>query len=54
MPFSWQNYELLCQSLLSCNARLNTEPSQVVQAILTYGGPKAIFDELKFTEAPLC
>ena len=33
------------------NVRLNTDPSQVYQAILTHGGPEIIFDELKLAEA---
>ena len=31
--FTWKNYEPQCQSLVLCNVRLNTEPSQVVQTI---------------------
>ena len=37
-----------------CNVRLNTETSQVVQAILIYGGPEIICDEHQLDEASFC
>ena len=46
LRFSWQNYELTVKVYLFYNVRLNTEPIQVYQAILTHGGPEIIFDEL--------
>ena len=36
---------------LFCNVRLNTEPGQVVQAIMIRGGPEIICDVLKLAEA---
>ena len=57
VPFSWQNYKLHCtlsKCIFFCNVRLNTEPSQVCQAILTYSGPEIIFDEFKLAEAFFC
>ena len=49
--FVWQNYEYTVKVYLFCNVRLNTESSQVGQAILTHGGSEIIFDELKLDEA---
>ena len=53
VSFSRKNHELQCQSFCCCNVGLNTEPSQVVQAILIHDGHEIICDELMLAEASL-